>query len=111
MSGVCGWFRAGGAPDPSGTIERMAQALPHHGLIRGNAASGPNFGLALQTHPMTGAFAVEPEIIAAIEGYPHWSDAALADMARAEGHARALVAAYKRKGAALFEQLRGTFTV
>jgi asparagine synthase (glutamine-hydrolysing) len=111
MSGLCGWFRTGGAPDPTGTIEHMAHALPSYGLIRANAASGPNFGLALQTHPMTGAFAVEPEIVAAIEGYPQWSDAALSDIARSEGHARALLVAYKRKGAALFDMLRGTFTL
>lgn len=110
MSGLCGWFRHDGAADLGGTLERMARALPNHGLIRASAVSGPNFGLALHSHPATGAFTADTDVVAAVEGYPTWSDQSLSDMARSDGHARALVAAYKRKGSSLFDVLRGTFS-
>src|SRR5579864_1369626 len=100
MSGLCGWYRSGGAADPAGTIERMLHALPDHGPIRANMVSGPNFGLALRSQPITGAFASEPDLIAAIEGYPQWSDTGLRNIAQAQGHAQALLVAYRRKGTA-----------
>jgi len=84
--------------------------LPDHGPIRANMVSGPNFGLALRSQPITGAFASEPDLIAAIEGYPQWSDNGLRNIAQAQGHAQALLVAYRRKGTALFETLRGAFS-
>jgi asparagine synthase (glutamine-hydrolysing) len=111
MSGLCGWFGRGQMADSAGTLEQMAHALPNHGLIQTKAASGPNFGLALCTHPASGAFVAEPSIVAAIEGYPEWSDHALDALAKTHGHASALVEGYKRKGRALFEVLHGAFAL
>jgi asparagine synthase (glutamine-hydrolysing) len=96
--------------DPAGALVRMARALPSHGVTKTNTASGGSYGLALQSHPATGAFAAEPDLVAAIEGYPEWSDRALIDIARAEGHARALISAYRSKDRALFDVLRGSFS-
>ena len=65
--------------------------------------------MALQTHP-SGALASDGDLVAAIEGSPIWSDTALADIASADGHARALLAAYRRRGSALTDVLRGAFS-
>jgi asparagine synthase (glutamine-hydrolysing) len=110
MSGFCGWFGADRTSDPRGTLERMTRALPHYGLIETSATSGANFGLALTSHPATGAFAAEADIFAAIEGYPEWRDGGLREIAKTQGHAHALLAAYRSKGSALFDTLRGTFS-
>jgi len=109
MSGLCGWFGGGEAFDPRATLDRMTSALPRHGSIRTYAASGQGFALALNAHPLEGSFAEEPGMVAAVEGYPQWSDPALGQIARAEGHARALMAAYRRRGSAALEALRGSF--
>lgn len=77
MSGLCGWLRTDSAANSAGTLEQMARALPDHGLIRANAVSGPNFGLALRTHPATGSLVADSDLVVAIEGYPEWRDAAL----------------------------------
>src|SRR5258707_397658 len=105
MSGLCGWVGSDLIPDPAETIGRMARALPNHGLTQTNDGSGPNFGLALRTHPATGAFTVEPGILVAVEGYPEWRDSALKELAQNSGHARALLAAYRRHGAGLTDEL------
>jgi asparagine synthase (glutamine-hydrolysing) len=110
MSGLCGWFGRDGAEDPRAIIERMARALPRHGQVQSYSLGGAQFGLALQTHPSTGSLASDSDLAAAIEGSPIWSDATLAEIAKAEGHARALLAAYRRKGMALTDVLRGAFS-
>lgn len=88
----------------------MARALPSHGVTQTQLASGASYGLALQTHPAAGAFAATTDIVAAIEGYPTWSDPALRNVAATQGHAQALIAAYRQKGNKLLDVLRGSFT-
>ena len=110
MSGLCGWFGRDRMTDPAGALVRMARALPSHGLAKTKAASGPSYGLALQSHPAAGAFAAEPDLVAAIEGYPEWSDPALTEIARTAGHAHALIAAHRSKRSDLFGVLRGNFS-
>jgi asparagine synthase (glutamine-hydrolysing) len=88
----------------------MAGALPSYGPVQAWSASGAGFGLALRSSPATGAFASEVDAVAAIEGYPQWSNRDLSDLARSQGHAKALLAAYRMKGPALFDQLRGAFS-
>ena len=110
MSGFCGWFGGGRVDDPHSLLDRMAQALPHYGPISADTATGRTHGLALHTHPAIGAFAAEPDILVAIEGYPEWSDEASREIARDQGHAKALAAAYKGKGLALLDLLHGAFS-
>jgi asparagine synthase (glutamine-hydrolysing) len=110
MSGLCGWFGDGRFEDSRALLEKMAGALPDCGRIQTSVASGPLFGLAIKAHPATGAFAEEGETVAAIEGYPRWRDPLFDEIARANGHARALLAAYQERGTALFDVLRGAFS-
>lgn len=110
MSGLCGWFGHGGTQDPRTLVERMAHALPSYGHTETFSAYGPRFGLALRTHPSTGSLASDVDLAAVIEGYPVWSDVAFGQIAAAEGHARALLAAYRKKGTALLDVLRGAFS-
>jgi asparagine synthase (glutamine-hydrolysing) len=110
MSGFCGWVGGDHVADPRAVLDRMAGALPKYGAIQAWSASGAGFGLALRSSPATGAFASEGDAVAAIEGYPQWSNRDLSDIARSQGHAKALLAAYRRKGPALFDELRGAFS-
>lgn len=110
MSGLCGWFGPSADPNPA-SLERMAQALPQYERVEAHAASGTTFGLALRSHPRAGAFAEETNIAVAIEGYPQWRDPALAAIAKTAGHASALLAAYRNKGPALLDILRGSFAI
>jgi asparagine synthase (glutamine-hydrolysing) len=88
----------------------MAAALPDYGNLRTQSACGAGFGLALKAHDATAAFAYDGDSVAAIEGYPVWSDPVLANIAARDGHASALIAAYRRTGAALLDGLRGSFS-
>lgn len=110
MSGFCGWFGRGQLDDPRGVLDRMTHALPDHGILQTSASCGPNFGLALRSHPATGSYAADPDVVAVIEGYPNWSDPALSEIAKTGGHAKALIAAYKGKKIALFDALHGAFS-
>jgi asparagine synthase (glutamine-hydrolysing) len=110
MSGFCGWMGGGYVGDSTALLERMANSLPNYGPIQALATCGPGFGIALRSHPATGAFAIDYDMIAAVEGYPRWSDPTLVKIAADRGHARALLAAYRRRGPALFEFLRGAFS-
>jgi asparagine synthase (glutamine-hydrolysing) len=110
MSGFCGWLGGNRAMDSRGILERMAEALPNYGPIQAWTASGAGYGLALRSSRATGAFASEADTVVAIEGYPQWSDPDLSDIAKTQGHAKALLAAYRRKGPTLFDELRGAFS-
>lgn len=110
MSGLCGWLGGDRIADPAGTLARMAHALPDHGLVHAHAVSGPNFGLALHSHPATGSFATEANLIVAVEGYPEWSDSSFKEIAKADGNAHALLVAYRRKGPSFLDALRGSFS-
>jgi asparagine synthase (glutamine-hydrolysing) len=110
MSGLCGWFGRSSNLDSIETLERMARALPSYGQIESHASSGAGFGLALRAHPAAGAFMAGGGFTAAIEGYPEWADDTSREVARTKGHAEALVSAYRRKGPAFFDILRGAFS-
>src|SRR5579863_6171814 len=110
MSGLCGWFGPDRTADPSGTVDRMVRALPAYGETVTHVVAGANFGLALKSHPVAGSFAAETDLVAVLEGYPEWRDSALHSIALSRGHAHALMAAYRRKGSALFDLLRGAFS-
>ncbi len=111
MSGLCGWFGAASGADHQAIIKRMAEALPQYGRLQASEISGVDFGLAMRVAPTTGAFLAEPGLVAAIEGYPEWSDPAVARIARDAGHAAALVAAYRDKGFDLLGAVRGAFSI
>jgi len=111
MSGICGWFGGTSSLDQApSVIERMASALPRHGRCAADQTSGPGFGLALRAHPAMASFTSASELAIAIEGYPSWSDPALAEIARAAGHAAAAAAAYRVRGSDLFAVLHGAFS-
>jgi asparagine synthase (glutamine-hydrolysing) len=111
VSGLCGWF--GGAPgaEPQAVIRRMADALPQYRRSLAIEASEARFGLAVRADAATSACVTEAGIAVAVEGYPEWSDPALAGIARESGHAKALIAAYRAKGIGLFEVVRGAFSL
>ena len=111
MSGICGWFGGGTGAVPDIAIGRMGAALTQFAAGPMESTCGADFGLAARAHPAMGAFAIDGDVSATIEGYPLWRDPALAEIARDHGHAQALIAAYRSAGAALFSGLSGTFSL
>ncbi len=110
MSGLCGWLAKEGNPDTApALLDKMAAALPAGPAARPAGAAQSDVGLALRGHPQESAWREDHGLWAAIIGYPRWSDPALGALAREEGHAAALLEAYRRHGRDLLERLFGHF--
>ena len=110
MSGFCGWFGAASSPDQQAMLRRMAARLPDCGPSRVQEIGGAGFAVASRIHPAMGGCFEEGDIAAVVEGYPVWSEVTLARLSREAGPARTLIAAYRAKGASLFDLLRGPFS-
>lgn len=111
MSGLCGWMGLDTGPDPSGIIHAMAEALPPppHGAT---AAVGLiPAALGARTARGAGGFVEARGVLAAWDGYPRWSDPALASLMQSEGPGAALLEAWRRHGPGLLDHLRGETAV
>ena len=112
MSGLCGWFAAGGGQDPGrATLEAMAARLAISSAgtpdLRCNRAAGLAVGA-----PAGGRLHADGDRIwCAIEGDFNWAQPMLADIAAAHGHGQALAEAYRRDGADLLQHLDGGFAL
>jgi asparagine synthase (glutamine-hydrolysing) len=113
MTTLCGWLGPAKTEDASAVLQAMAGApgTQAAGAAKGAWEVGSNFGLAIKGPAVTTALAREGELVAAIDGYPKWSDPAIAAIAKARGHGFALIAAYRAKGAELLAGLRGAFVL
>ncbi len=117
MSGLCGWVGAGsGAPADAARLAAMAARLPASPGVAPASLWQPRAGLALV--PESGAGGPLPAIQGdgerlwcAIDGEPSWDEPSLAGIARSQGAAPALAAAYDRYGAGLLRHLRGSFAL
>ncbi len=90
-------------------LDKMAATLAAASTTRSAEILRPNTGLALRAAPQESAWREEEDFCAAIIGYPRWLDAALEALAREQGHAAALLEAYRRDGCDLLEKLGGHF--
>lgn len=110
MSGLCGWLAKEANADSSpALLDRMTATLPAASPTHAAETLQSNVGLALRGHPQESAWREESGLSGAIIGYPRWSDAALEALAREQGHAAALLEAYRRHGCDLLEKLAGHF--
>ena len=112
MSGLCGWI--GARSDRIGSqsaLARMIDGLPCHGRTAQNSAAAETAGLALRSDPVTGSWHAGADLLAAIEGYPVWSDHRLAAAATAHGHAKALAQGYRDRGETVLDVLHGAFSL
>ncbi len=111
MSGFCGWFGAGGeVAESDSQLQVMADALPHYGTCDRWIGRKTNGALAMAASARLGAFLSNGRFLATIEGYPYWSHPDLQTLAREQGHANALVEAFRRFGVDLFDHLHGPFS-
>lgn len=111
MTGISGWagVAAGpaGAPAAESVLDRMMNAGHRHpGAVRKLASDG---GQAAGTEgwPERCDVCLVGGILGVIYGDPSWSDRGLAERARDQGHAAALVEAWRTRGAGLFGVLHG----
>lgn len=111
MSGVCGWLAIDTGAEAAGVIHAMTEALPAppHGVT--GCVGLPPAGLGARTARAAGGFAEAGGVLAAFDGHPRWTDPALAARARAEGHAAALLEAWRRFGPGLLDHLGGAVSV
>lgn len=110
MSGLCGWLAEEGYDDPAALLlERMSATLPARLTARSFSTARPTYGLGLRADLREASWHEEAGLCAAIVGYPHWRDASLQAKAEADGHAAALLFAYKRHGRDLLDGLFGHF--
>src|ERR1700730_999481 len=110
MSGICGWdgrWSREAAPDALSTMAARLSADPPP--PRADAAGAHS---ALHLGARSGSdMIVEDGRRAAIDGDPYWTEAGLASVAAARGHAAALLEAWRRHGTGLFEFLHGPFSM
>jgi asparagine synthase (glutamine-hydrolysing) len=101
MTGFCGWIGGGGRDDAASVLAAMAAGLPDLDVAVCATHVGPVASLALRGRSREGGWHQEGDLLAAIQGYPRWTDPELAALARA----------YKANGKGLLAKLRGAFAI
>ena len=110
MSGFCGWLaKEGDSGSGPLLLGQMAARLAPGPAGRAADLPGAGAAVALRADPCEGAWAEEHGLRAVIIGYPRWSDPALDALAREQGHATALLQAYRRHDRDLLHRLFGHF--
>ena len=112
MSGLCGWI--GRLPDgnsPEEVLRGMARGLPVHGACQRKSYATRLGGLCLNARAGEGHWHEEGKVCAAIEGYPHWSNDSLVNLAANSGHGRALIHAYREHGIEFLSLIRGAYSL
>ena len=107
MGSICGWLSPEGAPTDRNTLAGMAEAAVTEAAETFQAMAPERAALVArggEVHQADG-------LLAAIEGHPRWLDAELDRLARDQGAAAALLAAYRRFGADLVLHIRGDFAL
>ena len=103
MGGLCGWL---GDFHSAAVAERRLRGMAECTTLEGRGStsllSQPGVGLAVKGEPHDCGLSEQGRIWAAWEGRPRWHDQSLAALAERDGHARALIEAYRlpRCGAA-----------
>ncbi|MEX2455415.1 MAG: asparagine synthase-related protein [Rhodospirillaceae bacterium] len=115
MTGIAGWtgFPPGAADTPAAeaVLDRMMSAGTRHpGAVRKLASDGFR-SVGVEGWPERCDVCLVGGVFAAIYGEPVWSDPALRARARDQGHAAALVAAWRDRGRDLFEALHGPVSI
>ena len=90
MTGFCGWVGQG-IRDPSTAITEMAERLGSESSVAYSRSA-----TAVSTDDKTASYGQDGRFLCVVDGYPRWSDPALAQEARTSGPAVALLAAYRR---------------
>ncbi|MGF1630378.1 MAG: asparagine synthetase B family protein [Kiloniellaceae bacterium] len=88
----------------------MAAALSATSAAQSANMLRPGAGMALRGDPAESDWREEVGLCAVVVGYPRWADAELARLAAEQGHAAALLEAYRRHGCDLLDRLFGHFS-
>jgi len=109
VSALCGWFgvAAPAGEAPEAVLGRMTAGITLAGQPADRVAVTERGALAV----IGGDLWHGAGLTAAIHGTPRWTSDELTALAAAEGHARALAAAYRADGENLFERLAGSFAL
>jgi asparagine synthase (glutamine-hydrolysing) len=110
MGGLCGWI-GGGSRDGDATLVRMAEPLPGIGSPAVETSCGADHGLALKSTAGVRSFAADGAIACAVQGELFLQDPQARELARAKGHALALIDLYRRADTDLLNQITGAFSL
>ena len=107
MTGLAGWVGGDAGQSSAETATAMLDAGHRHEGSGRMAESLPMAGIGLQGWPSDLSVHRSGEILAAVYGRPRWGDEVSARIAAAQGHAAALIEAWREKGSALFDVFSG----
>jgi len=108
MSGICGWAgHAGADGDVRAWISRMAEPLAEADRVEVRTWTAQDAALAAAALGGPAGLASRDGLAVALAGRPHFDDEGLAETARREGAASALVEGYRASGARVWELLLG----
>lgn len=112
MSGLCGWTGYGAAAtDNRQLVERMAGALARFDASGIQVAAGGESALAVAADRESAHVYQKEGLLVAVCGQAGFKDARLAQLARAEGVAKALAEGWREQGAQVFAGLSGAFVL
>ncbi|ABI55489.1 asparagine synthetase B family protein [Alkalilimnicola ehrlichii MLHE-1] len=107
MAGLCGWFSTGGGQDGR-DIRSRADTLAARRGAGMDSRSNPRAACLVRD----GWLAEDDQgRMVALVGHPHWRDGELAELARAQDPAQALLEAWRRHGPGLLDCLAGDFAL
>ena len=107
---LCGWINL---DERVASQDALAAMLAAEGLAPAQIrVQTSEAGVLACTHP-AGSSAVDlrSDSMAVLLGNPRWPDARLAALARSEGHAAALLDAWRNRGEAALETIQGSFAL
>lgn len=110
MSGICGWFATEHSISPAELIDNMAKSLHSPLAMEAAARAYGDHALAVVSGQGENKALYQHESLwIACEGAAHFTTPSLQQLAAQQGPAAALADAYRRKGVACFDEIRGAY--
>jgi asparagine synthase (glutamine-hydrolysing) len=111
MTGICGWIGLTPPNEPAAVLARMAEVLPPMGVASPGRLT-PASGLCVKGDANELADAADEGMHSVVDGtLLRWTDIELAELASAQGHAKALLRAYRKYGSDFLPHLLGHFAL
>lgn len=111
MTGLAGWIGGDTGRFPPDTIDAMLDAGHRHEGSGRESESVPAAAIGVQGWPSDLSTHRDGEILAAVYGRPQWKNDTDEKRADAQGHAAALIEAWRDKGPALLDAISGPASI
>lgn len=112
MSGFCGWAGCEATEETKrANLERMVRAMTRYQPAETSHCTDGRTALATARRSAALDWFCRDGLTAVVAGSPYFTDDALASSARERGPAAALAGAYRERGAAILDSMRGGFSL